>query len=192
MLRKSLQIFALISMLSMTQSFGQNTSSPQIELGSKALYQEGSKKYSYDNGTYSYENVIDVTGTGKAALYDNAKKWIIANLKTPKESLFFDEDNKTSITANTAIRLKDQFGVTNQLVDFKLTINFKDDKVRIIASDFVYHGLYPGNLFQKSFNDLRPFSKKVMRTIYEEFDTQFEAMTTGLINGIKNKQSDNW
>lgn len=194
MLLKSLSIFSFMSILATTPCLAQtNTEKTSgAEIGATVLHQDGDKKYSHENGTYSYEKVIDISGTSKKELYDRAKKWIIANLKTPQESLFFDDTNHASITANTAVHLKDNLRLTSQIVEFKLSFSFKDDKVRIQGDGFVYRSIYPGAIYQKPFNDLRPFSKNVKRTIYEEFDEQFDAMQKGLSTALKNNQADNW
>lgn len=145
-----------------------------------------------EHSPFSYEQKVDAPGTEKAVLYDRVKKWIIGNLKASQESLFFDDAEKGSITANTAIPLKDNLRLSSQRVEFKLSISFKNDKMRIQATDFVYRSIYPGTIYQKPFEDLHPFAKGLKRSIYEEFDGKFNALIKALTATALDTKEDNW
>lgn len=179
MYRKLLQILTLVLFVT-NHSFAQNSSD-----GSAILQKN-------ESGEYIYEKIVTIEKVSKDELYDRAKKWIIATLKTTQEALFFDDNHKESIVANTSVRLKDAYSLTSQRVEFKLSVSFKDNKARMQATDFVYRGLYPGNLYQKSLHDLKPFSKRVKSSIYEDFDQQYINLVKDLTTALEGGKGDNW
>ncbi len=172
-------------------SFSQEAKKPEVEVGSQVLTQTGNDKYCYNNGVYSYEKIMDIPTTDKKELYSRVKKWVIGTLKTSKEHIFFDDENNNSITVTTGLHLKDN-GFTNQSVEFKMIISFKDNKVRIEASEFRYYGFDGFAPQQKPLNDLRPFGKKFMQKIYDDFDENFVAMRKSMLATAKTASSGEW
>lgn len=158
------------------------------ELGATTLTLSGTPK------TYNFEKIISVAGVQKKMLYERIKNWIKANLKTNKDNIYFDDESNNTINATIVVPIKDfSIDVTRQQVEFKMTFSFKDDKLKCSAHSFLYYGLDgTGAVWQKSLEDLKPLRKKVQKHIYQDFDTNFNALIASIEKAAANSSESEW
>ncbi|MBS1779334.1 MAG: DUF4468 domain-containing protein [Bacteroidetes bacterium] len=184
---------AALLMFAAIPSFAQDASERNSEIGSKVLMQEGTDKVSWKNGKYTYEKILEVPGVDKKTLYERAKAWVKVNVKTSQDHIYFDDNEQNSILATTALKIKDSKNsvMTNQFVDFKFKIYFKEGKVKIACDDFVYHGIsQAGEVLQKDFDNLKSMYKTFQKEIYTDFDEHFPQMITSLESSLKKSGND--
>jgi Domain of unknown function (DUF4468) with TBP-like fold len=189
----SLFLAAIAPVPSFAQSSTEQTVDKKIKVGSKVLTQTGNSQYCYSNdGTYNYEGVMEVPNTTKKEIYSRVKQWIPQNLKTSGTDIFFDDEHNDRITFLTALLLKDV--ITNQSVEFKVSISFKDNKFKLEAHSFIFRGIETGTIWRKEFHNLRPLSKRKMQLIYDDFDFKFVAMIKSICAAAMNSApaADNW
>lgn len=190
-------ITVALLMFSALPAFSQDASERNSEIGSKVLAQEGTDKVSWKNGKYTYEKILEVPGADKKTLYERAKAWIKVNVKTSQDHIYFDDAEQGSIIATTAIKIKDSRNsvMTNQFVDFKFKIYFKEGKVKIACDEFVYHGIsQAGEVLQKDFDNLKSMYKMFQKEIYTDFDEHFPQMIASLESSLKKTgtNDDKW
>jgi hypothetical protein len=193
-MKRILQLLLVVIVSLPLRSYAQNTaeSNKPIEIGSHILQQEGNDTHSFKNGPYSYQNVLDFPGLSKEILFEKTKGWAVKTLKTAPETIFFDE-NKNSISVNAGFLFPDMSNTGKQIVEFKMILSFKENKIRIQLSDFEYHGYQQQtyNPIQMQFHKLKPLGKKHMQRLYDQFDEQLTSMQQSLIKAIKTT-NDNW
>lgn len=186
-------ITAAFLMFSALPAFSQNAAERNSEIGSKVLAQEGTDKVSWKNSKYSYEKILEVPGADKKTLFERARTWIKVNVKTSQDHIYFDDAEQGSIILTTAIKIKDSKNsvMTNQFVDFKFKIYFKDGKVKIACDEFVYHGIsQAGEVLQKDFDNLKSMYKMFQKEIYADFDEHFPQMIASLESSLKDTGTD--
>jgi hypothetical protein len=147
------------------------------------------------SGAYIYEKIIDIPNISKKEIYNKAKQWILDNLKTDKDNIYFDDTEYNTLKATVYLGIKDfSIDITRQRVDFKLAFSFKDNKMKVEAHSFTYYGVDgSGAIFQKEFGDLKPIRKKFQEGIYKDFDQNFNRLIQSLESNITNtKSSEDW
>ena len=135
---------------------------------------------------YTFEKIADLPSVTKDQTYDRVKQWVLTNLKTTDNNIAFDDKEKNSISTSTEIMLdKSNWMLTVPSAQFKISIFFKDGKIKITAAQFI----------MRSNNFLVPFEqfevKKSTRHVYESFDTKFTAMIDAIVDAAS-KKSDKW
>jgi hypothetical protein len=165
--------------------FAAITGFAQIKYPSSVLQQE--------NGRYTYEKVIEVPGKNKEQLYKLLKEWVVTNVKTADNNIIFDDSGFEKIITTPTLILSDIRAVKNQMTSFKLTLNFKENKFRILANGFVYYGeALPHNIVNTALEDIRikavipnPTQKAV--DAFDKSFTDFVASIEAASKGAKDK-----
>ncbi|MES2704006.1 MAG: DUF4468 domain-containing protein [Bacteroidota bacterium] len=176
---KKILFFALLSILSFSVVYGQEE---------KVLPATLTRN---EAGVFFYDKVFDVTGA-KDILYDRAKQWMIKNIKTGDGKAIFDDAGKNNITFDVAWLLVKTNRADNPVVEFKVTLSFKDNKYKIVATQFMYTDIGRISEFssmrKKTFNH---YNKKTEDALFGDFDTKFSSMLKSLQSAEENKDS-NW
>ncbi|XZF14380.1 DUF4468 domain-containing protein [Chitinophagaceae bacterium MMS25-I14] len=188
-------------------------SAENITIGSKVLKQKGESEYAYNNEPYFYEKVWEVPNTVKAEIFNRAKRWISHPVQASVRDLDMDETDNNSIIAVVTLELKDIYGIKDQKVKFKMAFAFKDNKLRLQVSDFLYTAYYDygvssssgylGNThytdvknnsgeYKMQFNNLRPITKKTMKAIYEDFDAAYLVLIRSMKKAVISNGDNNW
>jgi len=185
----------------------------EIKIGSHVLKQKGESAYSYDNDVYFYEKVWEAPNATKEEIYKRVKKWLANPTGATASDIVTDEDNKEFVTAGIEITLgNDLGGIKNQHITCKFRFSFKDGKVRLQATDFMYFAEYNyGYSSSVSYNangstthsdlntgdykmklhSLRPLSKGTMRNIYQQFDDAYLVVIRAMKKAILSADN-NW
>ena len=135
---------------------------------------------------FTYEKIIDLPSVTKDQAYARVKKWIVANLKTTDNNISFDDVEKNNIGTSTTMALDIKY--LTESVSFKISISFKENKMRVNASQFMLH--HPG-LSPTPFNSKLDFiPKKKVSELYTKFDENFTAMISAITEAAI--KDDNW
>ena len=97
-------------------------------------------------GVWIFEKVVDVPNTTKADLYKRLKKQIQSTVQSTDNVMTFDDVNYETIITSPSLSLGDMPGASSQQLNFKLTLEFKDNKFRIFATSFNYYAISGGVL----------------------------------------------
>jgi|GEM_PF-3538149 hypothetical protein len=151
------------------------------------------------NGNLAYEKVVPASNN-KAELYRKMRYWITANTSSSDLNTLFDDNNHEMIIVSPTLQLNDfkNNSVNTQKVSFKLILSFKDNKMRIQASNFNYFALVG--------NTLAPVSKPLqdidfvlgyqnpVKRIGELFDQSFASFvaTVEKVAAEPAPDLDNW
>ena len=134
------------------------------------------------NGGYIYQRVVDVEGVSKDEIYKRIKNWIIDNLKSPVNYNYFDDDKHESISTTISFVTKQTTG----FIEFKLNINIKEGKYRILAKSFVFMRGGEG----------KPYNyKKSNRMLNQDFVEGFKPIMTAIKKAARGEiksNNDNW
>lgn len=136
-----------------------------------------------EDGRLAFEKVVEVNGAGKDQLYTRMKAWVKENVKTEDNNIEFDDAGKELIVTTPTLALKDlkMKHVTNQHVNFKLKLQFKEGRMRILASSFQYFGIdinrniHTEPLEDVSFKRIMPNPLKQIGPIFDETFSAFVA-----------------
>ena len=147
-------------------------------------------------GNYVYEKIVPIEGKNKDELYNSVKRWIQANVKTVDNNISFDDKNMESIVTTPTLALANskKNWIIDQSINFKLVIDFKDNKIRISASSFIYYGLndnaYPKKIFTGPIESFET-GKSYIEVITPNVDSALKAFFDGLEKSATTKK-DNW
>jgi len=144
---------------------------------------------------FTFEKIIDLPAVSKEQAYDRIKQWIITNLKTADNNIAFDDKEKNNISTATGLLLgKIPNAWLTNAVEFKISFSFKDNKMKINASQFVFEGQVQDEQnttceFDQIKGPLYP--KGIRKTIYKKFDEKFAALIASA-EAAAAKKDDKW
>ena len=144
-----------------------------------------------DANGFTFEKVIEIPNVSKVELYNRVKLWVTGNLKTVDNNISFDDQKKENISTSTAMPLKKnkwQYEA-DPYINFKITFAFKDGKLKVNASDFIYHYYTYFAPFDK-LSKAVGVEKKFQPDTYEDFDIKFSALITSLQKAAE--KNGNW
>lgn len=158
-----------------------------------------------ENELITFSTVVQVDGVGKNELYLRAHDWIIKSFNSAKDVVQLDDKDAGKIvckTITTQSAGKGLFGKVVMDIYYLLTIEVRDDRYKITASNFVHQyseKLGPSNIegqnsFEEYFRLKHPTKKeeslnmeiasKLSNFVWSTFDT-----AAAEINQVKN---DDW
>lgn len=144
------------------------------------------------NGNWFYEKIIPVENTSKKELYARMKRWVISNVKTADNNKLQDDENYEAIITTPTVGIEDLRSnwIVAQNMNFKLTISFKDNKLKIYAASFSYYGNSGGLMG----GPLETFAtgKAWIKDLNPKFDTAFTRFIDELIAAASTKNDSNW
>jgi hypothetical protein len=138
-----------------------------------------------EQGHMVYEKVVEVNNVSKEELYKRVKAWVMDNVKTIDNNIQYDDKGSETIITTPTIALENLKNnhVVNQKVNFKLKILFKDNKMKITASSFIYYGEdVQHRVFNTPLEDLKitRIIPSPVKKIQELFDDTFGGFVADL------------
>ncbi len=161
--------------------------------------------FDFDKDEALFERVIAVDTISKDDQYKRARLWMAENLKSSDEQILADEENHEYIIGTGNVFLPDQTLLREKVVNFKMSIYFREGRYKVIFSELVYSWVAvsmdmttrtPGML-ELNENYKKLYSKKKIKKtkVEEEIDTAFENLLDDLndaITGGSENHSDDW
>lgn len=138
---------------------------------------------------FTFEKIIELPGISKEQAFDRVKQWVLNNFKTIDNNTALDDKGKDNINTSTTMMLdKRKWWTDPPLVSFKISIAFKDNKMKINASQFLISidGLGYSNLYAAPFDNFK-FANKDKTFIYESFDQKFSAAIAAMQEAASKK-----
>jgi hypothetical protein len=150
------------------------------------------------NGSYAYEQVVNVEGVSKEEMFSRAKKWIISNFKTNDNNIQFDETNLTiANTATVVLKVASGFNwaLTSGLVNFKLNLQFKDGRYKFVFDNIAVQAAYSDGIVETVNYEQVQRNNKPAKHIRKEINEKLLAIATQMEEVIKTgggKGKDDW
>lgn len=150
-----------------------------------------------ENDIWHYEKVINIENTSQKDIYDRLKLWVLSNVKTGDVNNLFDDKNMETIITTPTLSMPDLKWkvMQEQLINFKLKIEIKDNKIRVSARDFVYYGkasIFRGEPHTGAIETLKisGLNKNDYKQIGDNIDRVFIAFIEDLEKNIRANKSD--
>lgn len=119
------------------------------------LFSQQSEKFDYVNPIYSeilpldndlitYSEVVNVEGKTKDELYLSANEWIVHTFNSAKDVIQFNDKEAGKIICKTLTSISFGKGwnkITLDPIYFLVTIEAKDGRYKITASNFIHHNV---------------------------------------------------
>lgn len=146
-----------------------------------------------ESGKWTYEKVVEVPNTSKDVLYERMKKWVLTNVKSVDKNTLTDDPNHETLITNVTISL-DKIFFWNAEINFKLILEFKENKLRITASSFTYYGESFTAGVQNVNAPLEEYAsdKVTVKKIDKHIDERFPAFMTSVENGSHATAKKDW
>lgn len=114
-------------------------------------------------GIIMFSKIIPADSVSKQDLFIRCREWVTDHFKSAKDVIQYEDKDAGKIVCkgNMDFVTYDIFGLESNAtawIDFKLSIDVKDNKVRCRMSDFVYHCIPPKGSFAR---DIGYFSNGV-------------------------------
>jgi hypothetical protein len=94
-------------------------------------------EFDEENQSASYSVVEYVENSSKEEMYARAKIWIAGNLKSSDTQVFYDDDSHQQIIATGNLHLKDKALQINRILNYKLTVYFKEDRYKLVVDQMI-------------------------------------------------------
>lgn len=128
-------------------------------------------------GVWVYEKVVEVPDVSREDIYKKLSSYIISTVKTGDKHTLIDDAKMEMLvsTPTLALKSKDLKGIGEQILNFKITVHFKEGKYKINATSFVYVGDLGADMGGvqggpiETFETLKPFAKKISEEIDDSF-----------------------
>lgn len=157
----------------------------------KHMYAQDEKKelpetlQRHEDRSVYFEKVYNEEGASKADLYQRAKQWVTTQLKTDDNNIAFDEQDHNYINTTVRIPLTGMEGISTE---FKVSIMFKDGRVKLSCTNFTYINITQGHLIENELGTIKYGGAN--KKIYHSFDKSFEALLQSFENAMSKKGSD--
>lgn len=147
------------------------------------------------DGKYALERVIEVPGGSKAELYKRVKAWVLANIKATDIATTFDNVSFDAIAATTVLTIPDHksSGHINQTMNFKMAIQFKDGKIRLLLNNFVYY-VFRENVRSETRGAFETVEviPKIARDVSQKVDEIIPALVANVERAAQGADTSNW
>lgn len=148
-------------------------------------------------GGWAYEKVVTVAGVSKKDLYERAKVWVLGNVKSVDVNTAYDDKNQELIVTTPTLALPNLKWrqITDQAINFKLQIAFKDGKAKVSASGLNYFGISStGTIYHTPMKslELKGYSPDPYKQIGQGFDDAFLAFITALQGALNAPAKSDW
>lgn len=155
---------------------------------------------------YYFEQVMPAEGLKKTVMFERAKNWVTANLKTSDNNISADEQSGT-IVNSAAIKIDRKMFVGLEIhegyYDFKLNLSFKDDKYKIRVDNIMYYLIIEqsGGFAEKgmkprtyTYGDLEDnkMGRYLKKQVSEKTLSLLEILNKVIVEAKEEKKSDNW
>ena len=136
-----------------------------------------------------FEKVYTADGVSKAELYQRMKDWVTTNLSSGDNNISFDDQGKDYINTTTRMPLE---GLNSISVSFKVSLHFKDGKVKLECPSFTYIAIGEGRLIETELGSIKYGGAN--KRIYRSFDKTFSKFLESFDAGVHaaGKKGDNW
>jgi hypothetical protein len=151
-------------------------------------------------GEYYYEEVVTATGAGKEELYNRAKKWIVANMKTADNNIIFDDNGHTIVNATGIVLDKKNFFtviIQEGVMSFKFHVWCKDGRLKLRVDNIIYNVVlnHRSNTFSPhtwTYGDLN--NNRVGNNLKEQGNEKAAALIAMFKESVINNSDvkDNW
>lgn len=158
------------------------------------------------SGDYYFEEVVPVDGITKDVLYDRAKKWITANLKTADNNIDAN-DKEFTIVNSAAIKVDRKLMVGLEIhegyFDFKLRVWCKDGKYKVRVDNVMYYVIIEqsGGFAEKgmkprtyAYSELEnnKMGKYLKKQANEKIASLLNVMKNSVVKGTETKNDNDW
>lgn len=150
------------------------------------------------SGNFQYSEVFtyDSTKLSQAEAYKNAKRYILASLKTADNNTVNEDPDFSELVNNGNLLLKPQSGfgyaITSASVDFKLKLYFKPGRYKVTVDNVVYNAIVnTGSTIMpqtQSYAEIR--NNKAGKKFKSNIDEAIVGFITGLNRAVKGKDSE--
>lgn len=157
-----------------------------------------------ESGIITYSEIVEVSKASKDELFLLANDWILKRFNSPKDAVQFSDKQAGKVVCKTITGI--EFGkgwskIKIEPVYYLLTIETKDGRYRITASNFIHHNEVQLGMVQKSADNPLEQYFKIKNPTKKEIDINTEAGTVlkenirAIFDDAKQniiKKSDNW
>jgi hypothetical protein len=177
-----------------------------ILIGFCAFTDTHAQSLELDTATHKYvmQNVIigDSLSTRKV-LYERSKEWIVRNLKSSDNNVNLDDKEYKQLTATGNLKAKNMdfpLCMVNSTINFKMTVDVKDGKIRYTIENIVYYATMNCSTDDsKSQAVTMPVEQikrknKFQEKIFDEVELKLKALVNDLTSSIRQeaKKKDDW
>ncbi len=148
-------------------------------------------------GNYAFDSVITADGLSKELMFQRAKDWIISNFKTEDNNIKYDAGGMSIATTGTIV-LKTGSGfnwsITHCLCNFKLNIQFKDGRYRILLDNIIVQAAYADGIVETLNYDQVQKNNAPAKHIRREVNVKLASIADQLAQAVKggNTKKDDW
>jgi hypothetical protein len=147
---------------------------------------------------YIMRDVITVdTALTREQIFTIAKEWIVRNLKSSDNNIQLDDKDYKQITSTGVIKTSDMpiaiCSIGNCMIDFKLTINIKEGKIRYTIENIVHYGTNTcSNPPERMTTPLEKWNLKVKlgKNVFADIQAKLTALTKDLAISFSQKRQD--
>ena len=152
-----------------------------------SIYTAAAQEIEMDSttGLYTYQKVLDFEGKSKDELYTKAMEWVALNYKSANDVIQHEDADKGKIICKGSFVTN--LWLTTGFINHTLTLDFKDDKIRMTYSNFGY------NSTETQFNlENEKMLKSGIEKLKKRALDQIISSEASLIEYINNDQNDDW
>ena len=159
--------------------------------------------YDFEKEKALIEEVVEVQDINKSEIYERAKIWMASNMKSSDGHILEDDKDKENLIGTGNLLLKNKLFVQDKIINYKMSIFFKDGKYKILIDNLIYHWVgVNGQVRTPYMLDLnieyeKVYSKKKLKKnkLHLEIDEAFKKLINSLNNSTIEKapaKSDDW
>lgn len=149
------------------------------------------------NGSYSYENVVNVENVAKEEMFKRAQQWVLSNLKTGDNNIGFNEGNQTINNTATIVLAAGRglnWAITHAVVNFKIQLEFREGRYKFIFNNIVVQAAYADGIVETMAYETITRNNKPARHIKKEVNEKLSVLASSLAAAVKGGKTanDNW
>jgi hypothetical protein len=149
-------------------------------------------QFPVDSATHQivYTEIYRVDSVNAKDLYLRAKQWFASAYNSSKAVIENDDRESNTIFAKPSMTVTcTMLGSTSNMgtVDYSITVACKDEKYRVVVTDFYFHGSYAsGNLLDMN-DSKQGYRKKDWEAAKRQVNENIRALIVNLKSGMQKK-----
>ncbi|XZF13245.1 DUF4468 domain-containing protein [Chitinophagaceae bacterium MMS25-I14] len=127
------------------------------------------------------------TGKSKSVVYNKVKEWVKASLDPADNYLLTDDSGNDSIRTLAFITIDDLPQVQNQVISYKLLLQFNEGNVNVYADGFIYQGdnKSNGDSYDLPLGNMKNIDPATQPAVIYAFDKKFERLINSLERTVR-------
>lgn len=154
--------------------------------------------------SYDFEKIIESKGENKSEIFIKMNEWVASTYNSANDVIQMSDKDAGKLIIKGLKKYRSTkfgYGCYEGLIKYTMKIDVKDEKVRVILTDFIHESINNpacgmGLITTKELHTEKGIRKKYNNFIWDdikaELNDEFKILTISILEKLKNSQDEEW